>query len=139
MSIKREWTDQVYQSLRQFGETTFPSTCTDCGRTFESLDAFLSEMRSDEERIEGSGSVQDESNQSIVDLFRNCVCGAKVLELSGERRDTSEGGRLRRKGFGELLSYLSAAGLDREVARQELLKVLHGKKSTLFQNITPEE
>jgi hypothetical protein len=54
------------------------------------------------------------------------------MDSFNDRRDNSEAGRKRRARFGELVESLAAKGLEREVARNELLKILHGEKSTML-------
>ncbi len=53
------------------------------------------------------------------------------------RRDMSKEGIRLRKLFGELLDELIATGLEHDVARRELLKVLHGKDSEILSRLEP--
>lgn len=53
-----------------------------------------------------------------------------------ERRDMSESGAKAREKFAQLLTILTSSGLDKKVARRELLKMLHGEDSEYVKNIT---
>ena len=137
MDKKQPWTDVLYAGLRELAETAFPKTCSTCKRSYKTLEDYLTETRKVGKDYSGLKASWDEGDLPIVELFRNCVCGSTLLEFFEDRRDLTEAGQIRRQGFGELLMYLTASGLNPQTAREELIKVLQGKQSSLFQNMSP--
>ena len=70
-----------------------------------------------------------------MELFRNCACGSTLMEVCRDRRDTNEAGIRRRQRFGELIELLINEGIERDVARMELLKFMHGEESGIVKAI----
>lgn len=133
---KKYWTLQngimdlsaLYSGLEFLVKSTFPKECRTCGRVYATADEFLKETRS----IEGSSGLKasfDQDDSTLVELFRNCVCGSTLMEVCRDRRDTSEAGLRRRQKFGELIEILINKGIERDAARIELLKFMHGQES----------
>lgn len=116
-------------------DTSFPKTCKACGRNYQTAQQFLQEtydlpsaQSCLKEAIELDGT-------AIVEVFRNCVCGSTLMDEFNNRRDTSEQGRLKREKFSRLLEQLVAKGLDKKVARNELLKLLRGSPSRILDEL----
>lgn len=133
MNNEDEWKQQWYSGLRALAETTFPKQCANCGRQFETAEQFLAEtVEIDRQRSGLKQSFDDDDVTVIVELYRNCPCGSTLMDFFNDRRDTSAAGLARRRAFGEMLDFLTDAGLDVPTARTELLKVLHGEKSDIL-------
>lgn len=77
-------------------------------------------------------SLQALEEATFPKVFRNCVCGSTLLEVFYDRRDQTANGLKRRQRFGELLDKLIADGVDPQVARTELLKVVRGQPHNLI-------
>jgi hypothetical protein len=131
-----ESVEQVYKDLRAIARDSFPKTCPRCGRTFSSAEDFVRQTRSVFNSTGLKQTILDDDNNAAVELFRNCPCGSTLLEVFRDRRDMSPAGCRRRERFGKLLEYLTKqAGVDYQVARTELLKVLHGEKSEFLESL----
>ena len=58
-----------------------------------------------------------------------------MMEECRDRRDTSELGLRRREKFGQLHELLKNSGMDANIARQELLRVMRGESSDILHNL----
>lgn len=127
------------RGLRELAEASFPKRCPTCGRTFETAADFV--MQTQPVRADHSGvkAAQDDNGVALLELYRNCPCGSTLMDFFSERRDTSEKGLLRRKRFDELHAYLVANGVDKALARAELLKAMRGQPSELLKSIKPPQ
>jgi hypothetical protein len=129
--------DILLDGLRELSKTAFPRKCENCGRVYTSFDEFVRETN----QLEGRSGLKEnlgcpeEGDDPIVELYRNCVCGSTLMEFLNNRRDTSENGKHRRATFGKLVDILVKRGLSREDARNELLMILHYKKSPLLESM----
>jgi len=127
-------TDNFFAGLKSIIESAFPKKCPMCGKIYNNEKDFITETT----RISNQTGLKqsyDDNEQAIVELYRNCSCGSTLMNFFGDRRDNGETGEKRRNRFGELLSYLINEGLEPDVARNELLKAIHGEKSEILQNI----
>lgn len=127
----------LFEGLHALRKSAFPKHCANCGRTFDTAEQFLAETESIRDGLSGLKQSYDDDDSPIIELYRNCVCGSTLMDFFSDRRDFSERGVQRRKRFGELLEYLMGSGMERELARTELLKVLRGEKSELLQQYGP--
>ncbi len=118
-------------------ESAFPKKCQTCGRKFETAYQFLKETEDIRESVTGLKQSRDDEGAIIVEAFRNCPCGSTLMDFFNDRRDQSKSGDERRKKFNDLLAFLIENGLETEVARIELLKVMHGGKSEILAKIQP--
>jgi len=131
MPDQPQWQKDLYQDVQSLLQASFPKKCGTCGRMFQTLDDFL-------EATLGLGAggqfmnLAEADGGPIIDLFRNCPCGSTLMVLFKDRRDTSDHGQLMRDKFGRLLDQLIEHGLTRQQARDELLRILHGKPSELL-------
>ena len=82
-------------------------------------------------------SALEEDGSAIVEVFRNCPCGSTLMDAFNDRRDMSERGNKRRQHFSRMMDYLSEKGIEKEISRIELLKVLRGEKSAILSTIPP--
>ena len=126
--------DDLYKGMRALADSAFPKECRNCGRSFPDAKSYVSET----ERLAGgvSGLKQsiDDDGSHIVELFRNCPCGSTLMDAFSNRRDTSPQGLQRRASFGAMLEKLVAAGLEPDIARTELLKIMRGETSILLRS-----
>ncbi|MFH0926649.1 MAG: oxidoreductase [bacterium] len=132
------WIDEFYNGLSSLSDMAFPRRCSCCKKVYTTAEEFLSQTES----IRGQSGLMESINDDekpIVELYRNCACGSTLMEFFGDRRDNSEKGQLRRQKFGQLLDMLKTVGIETGVARQELLKILHGKDSEFLKKVIEEE
>lgn len=126
---------ELFSGLRALADSSFPKRCACCGRVYASAEDFF---RQTEKIRPGSRDLKpatEEDGTRILEVFRNCVCGSTLMEFFGDRRDASPAGEERRKRFGVLLGQLVERGVDGAVAKQELLKVVHGQRSELIETL----
>lgn len=126
----------LYSGLRELAAGAFPKTCPTCKRVYATSEEYVHAT----ERVNGRTGLksgEDDDGAMIVNLFRNCVCGSTLLAEFRDRRDTSPQGLQRRERFGLLLEHLVAQGMERELARAELLKVTRGQSSELLADFRP--
>ncbi len=118
----------LFDGLKSLSESAFPKFCSCCGCRFNSAQEFLKET---DKLPKGSGlkASKDEDDHSVVELYRNCVCGSTLMDFFTDRRDTGERGFKRREKFGKLITLLGKRNLDTTSAPQELLKLLRGQRS----------
>lgn len=130
-----QWLSDLYRGLRSLEDHSFPKKCPKCGNVFISLTDFLCLT---DKTMHSTGLLQsnDDRNSPIVGLFRNCTCGSVLFIFCKDRRDTSDEGQRRRETFGHLFKKLKDAGVDADLARQELLKVVRGEESDLLRELT---
>lgn len=136
--MKNEFIEVLYQGLQALSDSAFPKKCTTCGRIYETIDDFL--LQTDEIRNK-SGLKQsiDDDDSTILELYRNCVCGSTLMDFFSDRRNTTAAGLKRREHFSNLVEHLIKAGVDAHSARAELLKVMNGEMSDVIKNIIPAE
>jgi len=133
MSDKDQWPDELYRGLRSLIEGSFPKKCANCGRVYASADDFVKKTQGMGHSSGLKQSIDDES-KTVVELFRNCLCGSTLMDLFDDRRDMSTAGEERRAWFAGLVDSLEATGIDRRTARQELLKLARGEDSALLRD-----
>lgn len=126
----------LYSGLRELAAGAFPKTCSTCKRVYATAEEYVQATQRINGRT-GLKSGEDDDGAMIVNLFRNCECGSTLLAEFRDRRDTSPQGLQRRERFGLLLEHLVAQGIERELARMELLKVTRGQHSELLAGIRP--
>jgi hypothetical protein len=123
--------------LRELAESAFPKKCPTCGRVFESAAEFIAQTQPVRASHSGVKATQDDNGLALLEIYRNCPCGSTLMDFFSERRDTSDRGLQRRRRFGELLDYLVSNGMDKVIARAELLKVMRGEPSEVLKKIAP--
>ncbi len=137
MNEDESFYSKLFEGLNSLAESAFPKKCETCGRMFETAEQFLRETEDIRESVTGLKQSRDDEGAIIVEAFRNCACGSTLMDFFNDRRDQSNAGDIRRKKFNDFLVFLMENGLEREVARDELLKVMHGEKSEILANIRP--
>ncbi len=139
MTEKTRFQKELFAGLNALAESSFPKKCANCGRSFETAEAFLLETQGVNESSSGLKQSVDDDGRQIVEAFRNCPCGSTLMDFFSDRRDLSEAGLKRREKFEKLLIFLVDNGLDRETARQELLKVVRGERSEILSSLHPPQ
>ncbi|MDO9226578.1 MAG: oxidoreductase [Pseudomonadota bacterium] len=137
MDKQQQFHDTLFQGLNALEETSFPRTCATCGHVYETAEQYLRETDSVSGGKSGLKQSVDDHGHHCVEVFRNCVCGSTLMNVFGNRRDASQTGLRRRQRFNELIDILAANGLDKEVARRELLKVMRGGRSEILAGYQP--
>jgi hypothetical protein len=128
---------EFLNGLRELAESAFPKRCPTCGRTFESAAEFVAQTQPVRASHSGVKAAQDDNGVALLEIYRNCPCGSTLMDFFSERRDVSGKGLQRRQRFGELFDYLVSTGMDKAVARAELLKVMRGEPSEVLKSIAP--
>ncbi len=132
MTDKTDDITSLYSGLKALSESAFPKKCPSCGCLFQSAEEFI---RKSQAIHGGSGlksSVGDQ-DETIVELFRNCVCGSTLLDFFSERRDSSPEGLKRREIFDKILQFLMNKGVPVATSRIELLRFMRGEYSELLE------
>lgn len=123
------------QGLTALVQSSFPKKCTVCGRKYLTAEQFLRETNDLPYAKSGLKEAVEDDGTAFVEVFRNCVCGSTLMDEFNNRRDTSERGRKRREKFDRVLQQLIEKGLSKEVARRELIKLMHGQKSEILNEL----
>lgn len=139
LNVEEKWGREWYSGLRPRGKSSFPKTCGNCGRVYETPDDFFTETGNIKFEDTGLRASSDEVGGVIVEAFRNCLCGSTLMDNFSNRRDTSPAGGERRARFDRMLNYLVEIGLNAETAYAELLKVARGGESNTLAKIKPPE
>ena len=130
--LKQGSDEALFAGLRALLATTFPKRCANCGRTYVDEADYIGQTASVPGGASGLKQSRGDDDEVIVELFRNCLCGSTLMDCFADRRDASDVGLQRRTRLGELVDVLVTRGLDRQLARTELLKVLRGQPSTIL-------
>lgn len=123
--------EEFFAGLRELAESAFPKRCRNCGREYQSSTEFLAATLPLQPDRSGLKQSRDDDGATIVEVFRNCVCGSTLLESFGDRRDFSDAGNKRRQRFQGMQDRLVAHGCPAETARAELLKLMRGQPNDL--------
>lgn len=121
--------DAYFSDLTVIVESSFPRKCSCCGKTYATAKSFLVETKNMPSGRSSLKEAIEEDGTTIVEVFRNCVCGSTLMDEFNSRRDESIEGQKRRETFDRLLMMLQQQQIAEEVARAEVLKVLHGEHS----------
>ena len=117
---------QLFDGLTALYNASFPKKCANCGRVYHTAEEYALETE-DVHGKSGLKSSWDDDDRPIVELFRNCHCGSTLMDCFADRR--SPGAQKRREVFGKVMDTLESKGMDRDTAREELLKVMKGGRS----------
>ena len=127
-------TSQLFDGLKALSDASFPKKCGLCGQTYATVEEYVQKT----EDVSGRSGLKkgyDDDDKPIVELFRNCICGSTLMDCFNDRRDASDSGLKRRKLFGQLKELLTAKGIEGDVARSELLKLLRGESSPVLEKL----
>lgn len=128
---------EFYGGLTALVESSFPKHCDSCDRLFETAEQFLLETGAKPGSMTGLEAADTKKGFSIVKAYRTCPCGAVLADAFSDRRDMSAKGVNRRNRFSSLVGFLEEKGIEPEIARWELLKVMRGEPSELLGKIKP--
>jgi hypothetical protein len=133
MHTYNEGYQHFFEGLKTLEASLYPKKCNCCGKIFHTPKEFLIDTQSITKNIKYSGLKMsyDDNGSTIIEAYRNCPCGSTLLSNFGDRRDMSEAGNKRRAQFEELLNFLTGQGLDRELARGELLTILRQSNGSI--------
>lgn len=123
--------DDLFKGLQAVADSAFPKHCSYCDKHYPTLEFYLEETKNNDK---GSTFEHGDSyvGKSLLKLYRSCTCGATLVDYFQDRRDMSERGALRRQAFEKVIQRLLDEGLERDVARTELLKVMRGESSEIL-------
>ena len=128
--------EEIYEGLRALEETMFPKKCANCGRVYRTLEDFIAQTN----EVSGSTglmAVRHKRKTAMLGVFRNCVCNSTLLVPCLDRRGKTTNQQKRRRIFGRLMETIERIGRTREEARKELLKVMSGEVSKMFDCLRP--
>lgn len=128
----------LFAGLTALAESSFPKRCNNCRRSYSDVDSFIAQTRGIDGHS-GLKAAKGDEGETMVELYRNCVCGSTLLDFFNDRRDLSDDGAVRRARFGELMIYLESRGIPQHLARLELLKVLNGECSQVLSELPPDD
>jgi hypothetical protein len=134
MQPSQQWTEAFREGLQLLDEFSFPKTCSNCGKTYDTLEEFIAETEP-VGHPSGLSEMDFGTRPTIVGLYRNCVCRSTLVAGLKNRRGTSEQAVLAREQFDRLLALLEEQGVPRDVGRRELLKVMDGEESELLKDL----
>lgn len=130
----------LYDGLQALAKSSFPKRCIECGRDYQNVDAFIADTQRLKTGDSGLKPVEQEDGSQLVELFRDCPCGATLKDVFDNRRDTSPEGIKRRNKFGQLMLRVQEDyNVDKNSARKELLKIMDGRSSKIIKDILPSE
>jgi hypothetical protein len=133
-------TTSLYDGLKALVKSAFPKKCNNCGATYQTAEEFIEKTQIIRPDHSGLKSTEDYDGSTIVELFRNCHCGSTLMDAFSDRRDLSEAGEKRRKNFDKIMQLVQKKyDLDREQARNELLKIMRGQHSEIIKDILPQK
>jgi hypothetical protein len=124
---------ELFNGLHELVASSFPKSCSNCGRLFVSAEQFLSETQDFDLSNSDLKESVSQDGFNLAEAFRKCPCGSTLVEEFGDRRVQTEKGKKRRKTFGRMLAILEKKGVDSNVAKSELIKATHGKRSELVE------
>jgi hypothetical protein len=125
---------ELFEGLKALSDNSFPKECATCGRVYHSPEDFVQQS----EDIAGRSGLKhgyDDDDRPVVELFRNCICGSTLMDFFSDRRETSPSGLKRRQVFGKMLTHLESRGMDKPIARRELLKLMRGDASKEIESL----
>jgi hypothetical protein len=123
---------ELYADLRALMASSFPKRCRNCGREYPTAEAFVTATAPVAAGCSGFKQSRDDDGTTIIELFRNCLCGSTLMDSFDCRRNATADGLKKRQRFDDLLGQLAARGLDPVRARGELLNVMRGQPSDLL-------
>ena len=122
----------LFDDLVALERCSFPKKCAACGAVYPNVEDFISKTEAINKKT-GLKSSEGEDGETIIELFRNCLCGSTLLDFFENRRDISGSGVKRREAFEKVLVHLVKNGMDEKLARRELLYYMKHKKSRILE------
>lgn len=131
----QEFEQAFFAGLQALDDSSFPKRCANCGREYASQQDFLLQTQQVRDDCTGLKEGWDEQDRTVVEVFRNCLCGSTLMTFCGDRRDFSPQGMERRRRFDALLKMLEQKGVQPEQGRQLLLSAMRGQRAELLQKL----
>lgn len=132
-------TDEYFQGLSALFESSFPKTCSVCGKVYKNSDQFLSETQNMPNGRSSLKEAIEDNGTTIVEVFRNCACGSTLMDEFSSRRDNSSRGQKKRQQFDKLLNILQQQGIPTEIGRREIINFINGQHSDIIDSIRNKE
>lgn len=129
-----ESNDSLFEHLMALENNSFPKKCPTCGAVYQNIEDFTRKTQ----HISGKSgfkSAEGDEGETILELFRNCICGSTLLDFFSDRRDTSNNGEKRRLSFNKVLEHLVKNGVEIDKARSELKYYIKHKESEFFERL----
>jgi len=104
-----------------------PNVCPKCGAKYRNSDDFFAKTE------EVSSVIRKTESEKPIKINLECRCSicSYLFKINSDKgRDTSKEGVYVRSKFGEILEMLISEGMDREVAKNEVLKLFDEQKRT---------
>ncbi|MBF0224233.1 MAG: hypothetical protein HQK76_02145 [Desulfobacterales bacterium] len=122
----------LYRNLKLLSKYAFPKICSDCGKVYENAEKYIDETKS----IESSKNIKMSVDNHIttIELYRKCDCGSVLKDIFTDKKNFIIEDVERLPRFNKMLDKLINTGLKKDVATQELLKLIKGEKNNLFKN-----
>ncbi len=124
----------LFRGLQEVSAGSFPKVCANCGRVYHDMAEFLANTVPAGTRS-GLKAALDDDDRTVVELYRNCICGSTMMDFCQSRRDESAAGQRRREVFARTQAQLVARGMEPAVARAELLQLARGGRSELIEGL----
>jgi hypothetical protein len=123
---------ELFKGLRALSDSSFLKRCGNCGRIFETTDQYLRETKG-VARGSGLKASFDDDDKTILEVYRNCICGSTLMDFFSDRRDLSERGLKRREIFETILNFLLKSGVPVQEGREEILQFMRTGESKLLE------
>ena len=127
--------EDFFTGLQALAETAFPKACPTCGHVYHSSEQFLRETSQSGMHASGLRQTKGDDGETIVEAFRNCVCGSTMMDEFSNRRNQTEKGEQQRQKFASILEKMINKGIEKTIARNELLKVMRGEGTAAIKDI----
>jgi hypothetical protein len=124
--------ESFFEGLDSLVESAFPKSCATCGKVYHTSAQFFAETVPPANSNTSLKSAEEDDGSSVVEAFRNCTCGSTLMDEFADRRDVSPAGLKKREKFGEILGQLVEKGLERDLAKTELLRFIKTGKSEVL-------
>lgn len=113
---------------------TFPKACKSCGRVYRDAKAFI-EQTLPASIAKGIKPAHGNNGQEILEIFRNCHCGATLMSPFYSRRGSSGLASECRQQFDKLVTQMTLSGRTQEAAQGELRQVITGGYADILEQL----
>lgn len=117
--------NETYGQLKAFDTESFPKTCRNCGKVYDSAKAFIADTNPAKTDSALKQSY-DEHGEVVVELFRDCQCGSTLMNPFYSRRGSGDLASKCRHEFDQLIKHMTANGHTHATAGEELRHVITG-------------
>lgn len=129
-----------YNGLAAFSADSFPKKCEVCNKIYMKREDFLRDVqRGIDEQHNVKNDVNNKRNARYpsqeIELCCNCTCGSRLVCVTVDFRTSFNTEERMRDKFGYMLDSLEVHGIERDVARKELFKLIAGQPSKLIHDL----